>query len=105
MSAETDTKAERAGSASRRSFLKGAAGAGAAMLAPGVVLYTVAPEAAAQPAAKAANTAAASAKVRWGLLVDLNKCPKDCKACVTACNGSASSTSGTCAAAASDRCR
>ena len=75
MSAESASDA--AGGASRRSFLKSAAAVGATMLAPGVVLYAVEPSQAAP--------ASASAKVRWGLLVDLNKCPRDCRACVTAC--------------------
>ena len=44
------------------------------------------------PSAAARRTARppgepASAKVRWGLLIDLNKCPPGCNACVTACNG------------------
>ena len=80
MTSETSSSDERAGGASRRSFLKGAAGVGMTMLAPGVVLYAAAPEALAQPAGSSAKS-----KVRWGLLVDLGKCPPGCDLCVTAC--------------------
>jgi tetrathionate reductase subunit B len=80
MTAETGSKDERSGGASRRSFLKSAAGAGVTMLAPGVVLYAAAPQAVAQQAGRPAD-----AKVRWGLLVDLNKCPTGCDVCVAAC--------------------
>jgi tetrathionate reductase subunit B len=80
MTTETGSKNERAGGASRRSFLKSAAGVGVTMLAPGVVLYAAVPPAVAQQANRPA-----SSKVRWGLLVDLNKCPPGCDACVAAC--------------------
>ena len=33
----------------------------------------------------AANEDAASAKTRWGMVIDLGKCPSDCTACVDAC--------------------
>ena len=79
MNADTGSKDERAGGSSRRSFLKGAAGA-VTLLAPGVVLIT--PHAVARQAGEAA-----SPKVRWGLLVDLNKCPRGCEVCVSACAG------------------
>ena len=46
-------------------------------LAPGVTLYSVGE-------AKEASEAV-SAKVRWGMLIDANKCADDCDACVTAC--------------------
>jgi tetrathionate reductase subunit B len=63
----------------RRGFLKkGAAIAGAATLAPGVILQTVA-------RAKPADEAVTS-KVRWGLLIDTNKCADNCDKCVQACN-------------------
>jgi molybdopterin-containing oxidoreductase family iron-sulfur binding subunit len=55
----------------RRDFLgKAAAAAAILTLAPGVTLVQAAP--------------AASGK-RWGLLIDSNKCTRDCKACVLAC--------------------
>jgi molybdopterin-containing oxidoreductase family iron-sulfur binding subunit len=48
------------------------------VLAPGVTLFDLAHgRAPAEPA---------SPKVRWGMLVDLNKCAPDCDACVTACD-------------------
>ncbi|WP_455209218.1 sulfate reduction electron transfer complex DsrMKJOP subunit DsrO [Kaarinaea lacus] len=63
----------------RRSFLgKGAALAGAATLAPGVILHTIA-------SAKPVDEPVTS-KVRWGFLIDANKCAENCNACVTACN-------------------
>ncbi|MDP6344060.1 MAG: 4Fe-4S dicluster domain-containing protein [Alphaproteobacteria bacterium] len=48
-----------------------------ATVAPGVAVYT------ALPAKSAAG--GASDKVRWGLLVDSNKCARDCTACIAAC--------------------
>lgn len=63
----------------RRKFLgKGAALAAGGLLAPGVILNTVAN---ARPADEAVTD-----KVRWGLLIDTTKCADDCQACVTACN-------------------
>ena len=59
---------------SRRDFLRGAAGGGALLLAPGVFLY-----------ARAPDEAVTGAK-RWGLLIDARRCQEDCDACVTACN-------------------
>ena len=66
---------------SRRGFL-GAAAAGLAgvMLAPDIRLIEIA------QAAKAAPSAGASSKVRWGMLVDTTKCASGCTDCVTACN-------------------
>lgn len=63
----------------RRSFLtQGAAVAGALTLGPGVFLSSIAR---AKPDAEAA-----SSEVRWGLLIDSNKCADNCDKCVTACN-------------------
>jgi len=63
----------------RRQFLgKGVAIAGAATLAPGVILNTIAQ---AKPVDQAVTD-----KVRWGFLIDTNKCADDCDACVKACN-------------------
>ena len=62
----------------RRQILAwGAAMAGVA-LAPGVTLFDLAH-------GRAPNEPASS-KVRWGMLVDLNRCASDCDACVTACD-------------------
>ena len=63
----------------RRRFLgQGAALAGAATLAPGVILHTIAN-------AKPADEPVTS-KVRWGFLIDANKCAENCDACVRACD-------------------
>lgn len=62
----------------RRDFLNNSAKLAAGVtLAPGVMLYGVAH---AKPAEEAA-----SSKVRWGMLVDTNKCAKGCDACVSGC--------------------
>jgi len=70
---------------SRRKFMgaaaAGAAGVGVAALAPGLHLVEVA---SAAPQGEAG--AAASPAVRWGMLIDTNKCASGCDACVTACN-------------------
>ena len=67
--------------ASRRGFLGvAAAGLAGGMLAPGVRLIEIAQAA---PGAPSAN---ASSKVRWGMLIDSNKCASGCNDCVTACN-------------------
>ncbi len=63
---------------SRRRFLGGAAALAAGIaIAPGVTLYGVV--GAREPGAPA------SGEVRWGLLIDVNKCAVDCSACVSAC--------------------
>jgi len=74
---------------SRRTFLRGAVAA--ATIAPGVTLTVFGANA--RPASEPA-----SAKVRWGLLVDVNKCAADCDACLRACgeeNGLAPARSDT----------
>jgi len=62
----------------RRKFLWESAALAGIALAPGITLYDLAhgrrPE------------AAASGKVRWGLLVDMNRCQPACDACVRACD-------------------
>jgi len=63
----------------RRKFLGKAAGATAGIsLAPGVVLYDIAQ---ARP-----DNEPASATVRWGMLVDTNRCKSGCDDCVSACS-------------------
>jgi molybdopterin-containing oxidoreductase family iron-sulfur binding subunit len=62
---------------SRRNLLK-ATGA-AVLLAPGVFLMT------AKPSKARPEDTAADAGVRWGLLIDTNKCDQECTACVDAC--------------------
>jgi molybdopterin-containing oxidoreductase family iron-sulfur binding subunit len=62
----------------RREFLSKTTKAAAGVsLASGVMLYSVAQ---AKPADQPA-----SSDVRWGMLVDTNKCTNGCDACVTAC--------------------
>ena len=61
----------------RRSFFGKVAAAAGVAVAPGVVLFQVAQ---AKPAAMAVTD-----KVRWGMLINTNKCADGCNACVTAC--------------------
>ncbi len=62
----------------RRSFLVASATLAGSAVAPGVMLYGIAQ---AKPAEEAVTN-----KVRWGMLVDTNKCATGCTDCVTACN-------------------
>ena len=63
----------------RRRFLSGTAKAAAGMaVAPGVFLHEIAH---AKPAADAVTS-----DVRWGMLIDSNKCAEGCNDCVNACN-------------------
>ena len=59
---------------SRRAFLGKAAALGGVAIAPGLFLF------------EPARAKGASAKVRWGMLVDTTRCAEGCDACVTACN-------------------
>ncbi|MAF48221.1 MAG: 4Fe-4S dicluster domain-containing protein [Rhodospirillales bacterium] len=61
----------------RRAILGGFAAAAGTAIAPGIFLLA--------PAAARAPDAPASDKVRWGLLIDTNKCETGCDACVAAC--------------------
>jgi len=62
----------------RRQILAWGAAMAGVTLAPGVTLFDLAH-------GRAPNEPASS-KVRWGMLVDLNKCASDCDACVSACD-------------------
>lgn len=62
----------------RRRFLKTAGVVAGLTVAPGVVLTQIAQ---AKPSAEKVTN-----KVRWGLLIDANKCGSGCDACVSACN-------------------
>ena len=63
---------------SRRNFLGKTAGVAAGItLAPGVIFYDI--------AQARSERDAADSNVRWGMLVDSNKCKTDCDDCVTAC--------------------
>ncbi len=71
----TQTKSELA----RREFLGTAAAALTGLtIAPGVFFYHIAR---AKPASDPVSN-----EVRWGMLIDTNKCQEDCDACVRACN-------------------
>ncbi|MDT8452031.1 MAG: 4Fe-4S dicluster domain-containing protein [Gammaproteobacteria bacterium] len=63
---------------SRRNFLSKAAIAGSITLAPGVLLH--------QTAHAKPDDQAVSSDVRWGMLIDTEKCAKGCTGCVDACN-------------------
>ena len=66
----------------RRALLKSAVGLATTTIAPGVTLYAFGvAEAGAKPAGEAVTS-----KKRWGLLIDINKCPAGCDKCVTACS-------------------
>ena len=63
----------------RRAFVaKTTAAAAAVTVAPGVILHSVA-------SARASGEPVTDA-VRWGMLIDANKCADGCQACVDACN-------------------
>jgi molybdopterin-containing oxidoreductase family iron-sulfur binding subunit len=62
----------------RRQVLAWGAAMAGVTLAPGITLFEIAQgRAPAEPAPKG---------VRWGMLVDVNRCASDCSACVTACD-------------------
>ncbi len=66
----------------RRKFLSAIAAAAGVTLAPGIVLYGIAKS----PQAKAREAGiAASDNMRWGMLIDVNRCNKGCDECVSAC--------------------
>lgn len=68
--------------AGRRWFMKSAAAFSTTVLAPGVTLMAYAET---SPAMAKPGDQPVSAKQRWGLLIDVSKCPQGCEACVTAC--------------------
>jgi [DsrC]-trisulfide reductase subunit O len=63
---------------SRRDFLRSGSAVATLTLAPGVTLMAF--------GGSDAAAATADAGKRWGLLIDVNKCNKDCTACITACS-------------------
>lgn len=65
----------------RRHFL-GAAAAVGVTLAPGVILYGITKP---SPASARPLDEAASGDVRWGMLIDVNRCDSGCDECVSAC--------------------
>ncbi len=68
--------------ADRRAFLRGAGAFAATALAPGVTLYAFG----AGSVPTRAPGEPVSSKVRWGMLIDINKCGDGCDHCVTACS-------------------
>jgi len=66
----------------RRSFLGAMATAAGVTLAPGVMLYGIGKSSTAN--ARPLDVAVSS-DVRWGMLIDLNRCDSGCDDCVTAC--------------------
>ena len=64
----------------RRNFLSAMAAAAGVSLAPGVMLYAIS-----KSSTAGANTAEASSAVRWGMLIDLNRCDDGCADCGSAC--------------------
>jgi tetrathionate reductase subunit B len=79
-------------STDRRGFLGvAAAGLAGAVLAPGVRLIEIAQGA---PASGSAG-AGANPRVRWGMLIDSNRCATGCTDCVTGCRTENGLTSGT----------
>ena len=67
---------------SRRDVLKGVSVAAATLLAPGITLYTYG---GGEAVARGLDEPA-SAKIRYGLLIDAAKCEDGCTKCVTACS-------------------
>ncbi len=63
---------------SRRRFLGGSAAVAGLAIAPGIMLHEVGQ---AKPEGEAITS-----DVRWGMLIDTNKCAEGCNDCVTACN-------------------
>ncbi|HLY96914.1 MAG: sulfate reduction electron transfer complex DsrMKJOP subunit DsrO [Sideroxydans sp.] len=60
----------------RRQFMKTSLGVAAMAIAPGMLLFSPAH----------GNTAGASSRVRWGMLIDTTRCTEGCNDCVNACN-------------------
>ncbi|CAG0951291.1 tetrathionate reductase subunit B [Rhodocyclaceae bacterium] len=76
---EREVPASAEAKSTRRGFMAAAAaGAGFVAIAPGIRLIEL--------AGANAPSKGASAKVRWGMLVDTTKCASGCDACVGACN-------------------
>ena len=66
----------------RRRFLSTAAAAAGVALAPGVTLYGITRP---TPALARPLDQAASSAVRWGMLIDVNRCEEGCDKCISAC--------------------
>ncbi len=66
----------------RRDFLSKLTAAAGITLAPGIFLYGISRS---STAAARPLDAPASDEVRWGMLIDLNRCTSECNDCVSAC--------------------
>lgn len=69
------------GDLSRRAFLRDSVAMTATTLAAGVTLHVFS----AEPATARAPDEKVTAKVRWGLLIDVSRCADGCNQCVVAC--------------------
>ena len=67
----------------RRKFLSAVAAAAGVALAPGVMLYGITKS---NSAGARVSGSAVSSNVRWGMLIDLNRCDNGCDDCVSACS-------------------
>jgi len=67
----------------RRKFLSTLAAAAGVTLAPGVMLYGISKSVS---AVARDPGGAVSSNVRWGMLIDLNRCDNGCDDCVSACS-------------------
>ncbi len=81
MTSPPNKKSEKSIDAARRNLLAGAGALATVAIAAGVTLIS---PARAQVKTRGVGQPASSA-VRWGLLVDANKCTVDCEVCVIAC--------------------
>ncbi|MEE3000336.1 MAG: 4Fe-4S dicluster domain-containing protein [Pseudomonadota bacterium] len=72
-----ESKSEENTELGRRNFLAGIAGTAGLAITPGVTLFSF--------PGSAEKKTGATAKVRWGMLIDTRKCAEDCNECVSAC--------------------
>ncbi len=68
----------------RRRFISGVAAAAGMAVAPGVLLHQIAR--ASSDSDSDNGREGVSSEVRWGMLIDTNKCGSGCDACVRGCN-------------------
>lgn len=70
----------------RRRFISGVAAAAGMTVAPGVLLHQIAHAGSDSDSDSDSGQEGVSSKVRWGMLIDTNKCGNGCDACVRGCN-------------------
>lgn len=78
MTTQNDSSQKEVNIARRALLTKGALGAAAVTIAPGVILH--------QTATAEPRKDAVTADVRWGMLIDTAKCADGCTSCVEACD-------------------